>query len=139
MSAALRMLHAERRKHGIDDDIFRAILLGQTGSESSKGITFNAARACVEVMRKDYPIAPAKDEPKTEWRKASDDMLVRKIYKLWGILKRGDVVNSRYPDAFVKKMTKCDRAEFCTPAQCNMVIEALKGWGEREGLGDKIL
>lgn len=137
MSAALRMLHAERRKAGVSDDVFRAILVGQTGKESSKGIGWNAAKACVAELQKHNPqSATTKKDP--NWRKASDDPLVRKIYKVWGILKRGHVVDSRFPDAFVKKMTDCDRAEFCTPAQCNIVIEALKKWGEREGLGHLI-
>lgn len=136
MSAALRMLHAERKKNNISDDIFRAILMGQTGKESSKGISWNAARACVAEMQKH---APKGAQQKTgEWRKASSDPLVRKIYKIWGILKRGDVVKTRYPDAFVKKMTECDRAEFLTPSQCNIVIEALKGWTQREGLGNQL-
>ncbi len=135
MSAALRMLHAERKKNNISDDIFRAILMGQIGRESSKGITWEAAKRCVAKMQEHGPKDAHKD---SEWRKASSDPLVRKIYKIWGILKRGDVVNTRFPDAFVKKMTECDRAEFCTPSQCNKVIEGLKGWAEREGLGDQL-
>ena len=138
MSGALRMLHAERRKRNIPDDVFRAILMGQTGRESSKGIGFSAAKACVAVMRKDYPVESDKTEKSANWRKPSDDPLIRKIYKIWTILRRNDVVISRYPDAFVKKMTECDRAEFCTPSQCNIVIEALKGWAVREGLGKQL-
>lgn len=136
MSAALRMLHAERRKRGLTDEVFRAILMGETGRESSKGISFDAAKRCVAVMKKDYPLD--EDQKPADWRKASADPLVRKIYKVWGVLKRGDVVNARFPDAFVKKMTDCDRAEFCTPAQCNIVIEALKSWAVREGLEGKL-
>lgn len=133
MSGALRMLHAERRKNNISDDIFRAILMGQTGKESSKGISWENAKRCVREMQKHGPKnGELKKDP--NFRKASSDPLVRKVYKLWAILRRHDVVNARFPDAFVKKMTDCDRADFCTPAQCNIVIEALKKWGVREGV-----
>ncbi len=133
MSAALRMLHAERRKNNISEDIFRAILMGQTNSESSKGISWENAKRCVTEMQKHNPnAAPAPKDP--NFRKASTDPLVRKVYKIWAILRRAGVVNERFPDGFVKKMTECDRADFCTPAQCNVVIEALKQWGVREGV-----
>ena len=46
------MLHAERRKNNISDDIFRAILMGQTGKESSKGISWENAKRCVREMQK---------------------------------------------------------------------------------------
>lgn len=138
MSGALRMLHAERRKRNLPDETFRAILLGETGKESSKGISFAAAGRCVDVMRKDYPMAGDDTGKPSGWRKSSSDPLVRKVYKVWGILRRNDVVNEKFPDAFVKKMTECDRAEFLTPAQCNIVIEALKGWAEREGLAGQL-
>jgi len=132
----LRKLHAERRRLQIPDDIFRAILLGQTGKESSKGIGMSAANACVAEMRKHRPGDKGPD--RKEWRETSKDPLVRKIYKLWGILRNGDQTLARYPDGFVERMVKVGRPDFCTPAQANIVIEGLKDWIEREGLGDKL-
>lgn len=133
MSAAHRMLYAEKRKNGINEDVFRAILLGQLGTESSKGISWSSAKRCVREMQKHSGNTPD-EKPYGEWRKPSDDPLIRKCYALWGVLRRGGSVKTRYPDGYVKKMTGCDRAEFLTPAQANVVIEGLKKWAERDGL-----
>ena len=136
MSAALRKLHAERRRLNIPEDTFRAILLGQTGRESSKGIGMSAANACVQEMRKYRPKATEPEH--REFRPSANDPLVRKVYKLWGILRAADVVEPRYPDAFVRRMCDVSRPEWLTPAQANTCIEALKDWIEREGLGGKL-
>ncbi|GLQ20484.1 regulatory protein GemA [Algimonas porphyrae] len=136
MSAALRRLHAERRRYSIDEETFRAILLGQIGRESSKGITMAGANACIREFAKYKPeLAPPSDENPDGWRRRSDDPLVRKIYALWTVLRNGGVVQPRFPDAYVKRMTKADRADFLTPVQCNTVIEGLKEIIDREGLG----
>lgn len=136
MSAALRKLHAERRRLNIPEDTFRAILLGQTGRESSKGIGMSAANACVEEMRK-YSPASGKP-PQRSFRPRAKDPLHRLIYKLWGILRECDQVEARYPDSFVFRMTEVERPEFLTPAQANIVIEGLKDWIKREGFGDRL-
>lgn len=139
MSAALRRLHAERRRYGIPEDTFRAILLGQIGRESSKDITMGGANACIAEFRKYRPDLAQEDRAKgAGYRKASSDPLVRKAYVLWRILRNGGSVSAKFPDAYVKRMTGCERADFCTPSQLNVVIEGLKDWIERDGLGDQL-
>jgi len=143
MSAAVyRRLYGAKKEYGVPDDIFKAILLGQVGSESAKGITWAGTDACIAEFKKHNPGAAlrkeqGKPEPKPKpdnWRKPATSRHARKVYVLWGILRRHGKVEARYPDAYVKRMTDIDRADFLTPAKSNIVIEGLKDWIEREGL-----
>ena len=144
--AVYRRLYGAKKEYGVPDDIFKAILLGQIGSESAKGITWRGAEACIGEFKKHNPGAalrkqqgkPAKKERPSNWRKPASSAHARKVYKLWGILKRNHIVETRYPDAYVKRMTDIDRADFLTPATANIVIEGLKDWIQREGLSGEL-
>lgn len=136
MSSPHAKLYGVKKKCGVDDDTFKAILLGQTGFESAKGISWASVEKCVAVMEKDY--LPEGEKPQKvkdpNWREPAKSPQARKIYVLWGILKRNGVTAARYPDKFVERMTNRSRAEWLTPSECNPVIEALNDWIKREGL-----
>ena len=139
MSAALRKLHACRREYKVPEDIFRAILMGQIGRATSKGITMGSVNACVEKFKEHNPAAAASAaNKKKDWRPTAKCAHVRKIYALWGVLKRNNIVDARYPDGFVKRQTDMDRAEFLPAAETNIVIEGLIAWIKREGLGNEL-
>lgn len=137
MSAQHRKLYAVKKECGVDDTTFNAILLGQVGKESAKDITWSGVEACVSEMRK-YQPAAKREEKERDWRPAAASPHVRKIYKLWGILLKGGIVEARYPDGFVERMTGKKRAEWLVPKQANVVIEALIDWIKRDGLEDEL-
>jgi hypothetical protein len=135
MSSPHAKLYGVKKKCNVDDRAFKAILLGETGKESAKGISWAAVERCVSVMEKDYGPKDAPDPKKDpDWREPAKTGQARKIYVLWGILRKADVVTARHPDGYVKRMTGRERAEWLTPAQCNPVIEGLTDWIKREGL-----
>lgn len=139
MSRAHAKLYAVKRQCNVDDDAFKAILLGQIGRESAKGISWSGVEACVKVMERDY--LPRDKKPQNQdpdWRPRAKSAHARKIYVLWGILKRAGVVKERFPDGFVKRLTDRERAEWLVPSQANKVIEGLTDWIKREGLDDEL-
>ena len=139
MSSPHAKLYGVKKKCNVDDRAFKAILLGQTGKESAKGISWPAAERCVLVMQRDYgPKDDVPQEKDPDWREPAKTAQARKIYVLWGILRKAKVVTARHPDGFVKRMTERDRCEWLTPAQCNPVIEALVDWIKREGLENEL-
>jgi len=139
MTTPHRKLYAVKRKCNVDDDTFKAILLGQIGSESAKNITWAGVNACVKVMQSEYGSDDETQKEKDpDWREPAKSAHARKIYALWGILRRNDKVEARFPDGFVKRMTDRPRVEWLTPTECNTLIEALIDWIKREGLSREL-
>ena len=69
MSSPHAKLYGVKKKCGVDDDTFKAILLGQTGRESAKGISWPAVEKCVAVMEKDYlPEGEKAQKKDPNWR-----------------------------------------------------------------------
>ena len=138
MSSPQRKLYGVARKYGITDDVIKAVLLGQTGRESARGLTWSGANACVAVFENDYAPKGTVEAKKKDWRPTAQSPHARKIYALWGILRRNHVTQARYPDGYVKRMTDRERAEWLTPDQCNIVIEGLIDWIKRDGFGHEL-
>ena len=139
MSRPHAKLYGVKKKLNVGDDAFKAILLGETGSESAKGISWKAVEACVTKMELHYG-SKEEAEPKkdSDWRELAKSPHARKIYVLWGILKRNKIVEARFPDGFVKRMSGRERAEWLTSVQANPIIEALIDWIKREGLASEL-
>ncbi|MCV6583984.1 MAG: regulatory protein GemA [Marinibacterium sp.] len=110
----------------MDDDIYRDVLERVAGVRSASGLTVRQKEAVVsEFKRMGW---------KGQKREISKKGYVRKIFAIWGQLKRDGVWSNPDPAslrAFVKKMTGCDDPEWLSFSEASDVIEALKKMGQR--------
>lgn len=124
----LAKIHIAKKDLQLDDDVYRAVLMRVTGKTSSAKLS-DAAKTKVlrEFQRMGW-------KPKPTQRKRSSKPFVRKIFALWGELKKvgiwreQDVASLR---VFVEKTTGVADPEWLTWKQARGVIEALKNMKER--------
>jgi len=121
--AQLAQIHIAKKELGLDEDTYRDVLERVTGQRSAKG----QKRALLAEFRRIGWKGGAS-------RKRSEKGYVRKVFAVWGDLKRKGIWQN--PDVsslrtFVKKMTGCEDPEWLSYHQATLVIEALKKMGER--------
>ena len=130
--ALIGAIHAAKAAAGLDDDAYRDMLAVQTGGKrSAKDCTDSQLRQVLAHLN------AASGQPSF---KPSDDPQVRKIYALWGNLKRRGVLDNPTKTglrAFCARMANLRQdattdPEFLDSVQCRVVIEALKAWIDRE-------
>lgn len=123
----LAQIQIAKKELGLDDDVYRDVLERITGSRSSSGLTDpDRLKVIAEFRRMGWKGGAG--------RRRSSKAYVRKVFALWGELKRegiwrGEDVSSLRQ--FVKNMTGCGDPEWLTWPQARDVIEALKKMKER--------
>lgn len=124
----LAQIHIAKKELGLDDDTYRDVLRRVLKVETSKGLSSPQKRQLIdEFKRMGWSGGSA--------RKRSSKAYVRKIFALWGQLKRDGVWRDSKVGslrAFVKKQTGCDDPDWLTFDQATVVIEALKDMEERQ-------
>lgn len=126
----LAQIHIARKELGMDEDTYRSVLLRVTRKPSSAAMSPAERRKVIaEFKRLGF-------KPKSSFgqRPKSDKPYVRKVFALWGELKRKGIWRDPSPHSlrhFVKNMTDCDDPEWLTYPQASRVIEALKRMGDR--------
>ena len=140
-NALLAQIHIAKKELSLDDETYRDVLQRVTGQRSSAQLNDNQRGKVVAELKR-LGFRP-KSTHAAKGRRISDKPYVRKVFALWGELKRKGVWRDPSPHSlrrFVKKMTAtegddgCDDLEWLTWPQANIVIEALKKMKER---GDK--
>jgi len=133
----LAQIHIAKKELGLDDDVYRAVLARVTGKTSSSAMS-DAERRKVIAEFKRQGFVPKGRTGRA--RPRSDKPYVRKVFALWGELKRKGIWRDPSPHSlrrFVKKMTAsqyddgCDDPEWLTWPQASIVIEGLKKMKER--------
>ena len=123
----LALIHTAKRVLGLDDEAYRDMLWSIAGERSAKGLTpAQLDRVITRLREMGFEPRPMRKLPHPQQRK---------IAAMWSQLHREGLVRSRSDrslDAFVKRMTEIERLEWLPPAECNLVIEALKSWLERK-------
>jgi hypothetical protein len=111
------------------------LIADRYGIDSSKELTAgNLADLYTHFRSLGWRVKRPKKSCKSQGYK---DPQRRKVVAMWITLSRsGQVKNSsdQALQAFVKRVTGVDSLSWCTVAQCNRVIEALKQWTERKGV-----
>ena len=124
----LARIHIAKKELGLDDDTYRDVLERVTGNRSSSKLTEPARlKVIAEFKRMGW-------KGFTKGRKRSDKPYVRKVFALWGELKRAGIWREDSQKSlrnFVKKLTGCDDPEWLDYGQASQVIEALKKMKER--------
>ncbi|MDF1486688.1 regulatory protein GemA [Ramlibacter sp. H39-3-26] len=135
-------IHVLKSKLRLSDDDYRALLNGLTGKTSSLDLTAaerQGVRDHMQRLAERAGIATAtRRRPLTQEqfdavrKKASPRE--RKVWALWHQLHRDGLVNnpSRAAlDAWVERTVHVTALRFCTTAQLDTCIEALKAWQTR--------
>lgn len=136
-------IHVLKAKCALSDEDYRALLRGLTGKASSKDMTADQqqhVRQHLQRLAQQLGAAPAA----TRRRPLSDAAFAkaklsatpkeRKVWALWNQLGRDGVLHnpSRAAlNAWVQRTVHVSAPRFCTSAQLDTLIEALKAWQER--------
>jgi len=150
--ALLARVHIAKKDMGLSDDIYRdAIGAVAAGKQSSKDLNnFQLGKLLDHFKARGWKgyVSPRKKPAdfKNRYRQKSKRAVIRKIYVLWQILLDGGIVTAERPDGYVKRMTRRDdrpdgiaNTEWIEDDEANAVIESLKRWISRSGLGNKLL
>jgi phage gp16-like protein len=132
--ALLAKCHIAKKELGLDDSIYREVLARVTGHDSASKLSDKQLVDALDEFRR------LGWQPRTSDRPAprSQKPHVRKVWAVWGALKRSGAVRSPTKAAlraFVQKMTGVTDPEWLSPDDANKVIEGLKAWLARHGKG----
>lgn len=136
--AELAQIHIAKVELGMGEEDYRFVLEYVCGVKSSKDLDFMGRQKLLMHFRGLgwTPGVPGEGKKKPGRKRPELGPQQRKIWAMWFDLHaNGEVKNKSAPalNAFVKRMTngQCERVEWLTAAQANVVIEALKDWQER--------
>lgn len=132
--ADLAKIHIAKKDLGLSEDVYQDILYQAGGVESSADLK-PAGRRAVLARFRELGWKPRGKGRQTGGRKLADDPRSRKIRALWIELHQAGKVKDPSEDAllaFVHRLTRRKALQWLTPAQASTVIEALKGWLDRD-------
>lgn len=132
-------IHTLKHRLGLSDDDYRALLVQLTGQRSSKDMNQGQRRAVREhlaALAVKLGVARPQHNAKSTFAqaRAAASPRERKVWALWHQLHRdGVVANASAPalNAWVKRQAGVDALRFCSDAQLDALIEALKRWMNR--------
>jgi phage gp16-like protein len=129
----IRLIHVAKTQLRLDEDNYRAVLVGATGKSSCSDMSgLEIKRAYDAMVRLGFKPGPAKNAAKTNSKQVS------KLRAQWIELHGLGLVKDR-SDAgllkFCKRLTGVDRLEWLTSAQASKAIEGLKAMRQRAGGG----
>jgi len=123
----IKLIHVAKRQLGLDDDTYREMLQSVTGKTSTASMTNRELLAvCDALKKKGFKVSRPRAMDNSEQAK--------KIRSLWLELADAGIVRNRSEVAllaYVRRITKTERMEWCTVKQLQAVIETLKAWGSR--------
>ena len=140
--ALLARLHIAQKELGLDEETYRSALKTIAGASSARDLPDEAIeRVLAEFRRRGWRPGKARDASNARrsrrWRPPARYAHQRKVWALWGELKRRGVWRDPNPASlvkFVRRLTGVDDPDWLTPDRSNKVIEALKDIGHRAGI-----
>ncbi|MBF5006369.1 regulatory protein GemA [Diaphorobacter caeni] len=135
-------IHALKSKLQLSTDDYRALLLNLTGKSSSTDMSQGErtkVRDHMQGLAERLGVArPARrgamTGPQFAKSKTEASPRERKVWALWHQLHRDGLVDNPSKaalDAWVTRTVHVSALRFCTPAQLDTCIEALKAWHKR--------
>lgn len=126
----LAQIHIARKELGLDDATYRAVLIRVARKDSSAAMSPAERRKVIAEFKR----LGFRPKSKFSKRPMASKPYVRKVFALWGELKRKGIWRDPSPTSlrrFVVKLTGCDDPEWLSYPQAAIVIEALKKMKER--------
>ena len=134
--ALLIQAQVGRKALAIDEDDWRALLERVTGQRSTRVLDDRQLRAVgAELERLGY--VPQAHGGGGRWRPVARHAHQRKVYALWGALKRAGVwkvSDVASLAAFCRRVAQVDGVEWLNPHQATKVIEGLRAMAARAGV-----
>lgn len=142
MANHIAAIHALSAKLGQSEDDYRALLVNLTGKASSKAMS-PAEQARVrdhmqQLGERLGVLKPTRRRPLSREQftkaKAAASPRERKVWALWHQLHRDGLVGNPSAaalNAWVERTVHVSALRFCTSAQLDTCIEALKSWQQR--------
>ena len=139
----IKAIHVLKGKLSLSDDDYRALLIQLTGHSSSKAMTQPQRRTVREHLQRlaarmgiEQPATRQRPLPDAQFAqaKAAASPRERKVWAIWLDMARRGLVHNKSAqalDAFVQRQTGVSALRWCSAAQLDAVIEALKLWQKR--------
>jgi phage gp16-like protein len=132
----VRLIHVGKRDLGLDDETYRAMLVGCVNKDSTKAMTVQELERVLERMKRNgFKIRTKnKSGPPTSYRTVAQYPEARKIRALWLFLcELGAVANPAEAAlaAYVKRITGVEALQWLNGRQMETVIETMKKWAMR--------
>ncbi|MFV0678968.1 regulatory protein GemA [Ottowia sp.] len=130
-------IHTLKSRLSMADDDYRALLLQLTGQRSSKDCTptqRQQVRDHLQKLAERMGVAQPGRSAAFAQKRAAASPRERKVWAIWLDMARRGIVrhkDSRALDGFVQRQTGTSALRFCSAAQLDAVIEALKLWQKR--------
>ena len=122
----LSAIHVEKARRGLDDDIYRSIVLRVAGETSAKDCDIRQLGAILTAIRgQTTPAATGNDSP-----------YIRKARALWKSLHSLGAIDDpsdKALAAFARRQTKIDALRWITPQIAEIIIEPLRDMCRRAG------
>lgn len=135
MSSSIAAIHVAKKQFGLDDDTYRAKLVLITGKSSVKEMTEVERERVIQVFR-DEGFVPKGAARRPNGKAKLSGKYAKKLQALWIAGYNLGIVHDRDDAAlvaFIKRQTGIEQERWLRfTDDANKVIEALKGWMERE-------
>ncbi|HHL33124.1 MAG TPA: regulatory protein GemA [Desulfobulbaceae bacterium] len=136
--ADLAKIHIAKKELGLTDEEYRGILSARFGKTTAAKLTPGQSFQLINYF-KAQGWKPKYQQKLPGVYSRPNDAQEGKIIALWIELHKAGVIRDRSDRAlqsFVRRMTKKkkDHLRWCTTFEKHTIIEALKDWGEREGV-----
>ena len=126
----IQKIHIAKRDLGMDDMSYRGFLKRETGKKSCTHMSEAELRKLLEAFAKQGWTPNVKGK----FRPASPKPYVRKVYALWGQLKRDGIWREKERASlvnFVRDLVGCDDPDWLSEEQASRVIYALEAMQRR--------
>lgn len=123
----IKLIHVGKKTLCLENDTYRAMLIGETGKDSTKKMSDYELDKVLARLRK----SGFKRSIKANTRPLADDTMSQKIRALWLLLVELKAVNNASEaalGAYVKRQTGVDALQWLDKNQSTKVIESLKKW-----------
>lgn len=128
----LAAVHAEAKRHGLDDDTRRDLVLKVTGKTSSAFLSPRELGQVLDAIKGRLPVSRGA----VRGRALADSPHARKIRALWLSLWNLGAVDSPSEEAlaaFAERQCGVQALQWVRPAEASAIIEALRGMARRHG------
>ncbi|WP_073652195.1 gp16 family protein [Pseudomonas aeruginosa] len=134
----IRLIHVGKRELGLDDEIYRALLMGSVQKDSTSAMSVPELERVLERMKRSgFKVRVKSARPPAQSRPGrplAQYPEARKVRALWLFLHQLGVVKNPSEEAlaaYVKRIAKVDALQWTNGDQTEALIETLKKWAMR--------
>lgn len=134
----IRLIHVGKRELGLDDEIYRALLMGSVQKDSTSAMSVPELERVLERMKRSgFKVRVKSARPPAQSRPGrplAQYPEARKVRALWLFLHQLGAVKNPSEEAlaaYVKRIAKVDALQWTNGDQTEALIETLKKWAMR--------